>query len=123
MEVKIKRIYDTYDESDGVRILVDRLWPRGMTKERARLDEWLKDLTPSPELRVWFGHEESKFKDFATSYKAELDNNPRAQEIIQQLIAKNKDGTITLLYAAKDPKVNHALILQEYIQGKAENSS
>lgn len=111
--IKIKRIYDEPATDDGYRVLVDRLWPRGVSRERAALDEWFKDIAPSPELRQWFGHEPERFEEFSARYMAELDDNPAA---VAQLRSQEKvHGTVSLLYAAHDPVVNHAAVLREYL--------
>jgi uncharacterized protein YeaO (DUF488 family) len=102
--VQIKRIYDTPSKNDGKRILVDRLWPRGTSKEKAALDGWMKDVAPSPGLRTWFGHKPERFEEFTARYTAELDDNPSIEEL--RNIIKNSPDT-TLLYAARDPKINH----------------
>src|ERR1700743_3687105 len=115
MNVHIKRIYDDPSPDDGCRILVDRLWPRGISKEQAQLDEWLKGIAPSPELRIWFGHEPERFKEFKVQYEEELRVNPAINEL-QQIIKKNK--TVTLLYGARDPAINHAVVLSGFIQQK-----
>ena len=109
--LKIKRIYENYSEDDGYRILVDRLYPRGVKKEEAYIDLWLKAIAPSTELRKWFNHEPEKWEEFKTRYFAELDDNP-AVEIIQEKIAS---GTVTLLYSARDTEHNQALALREYL--------
>ena len=103
MGVSIKRVYDKPDPADGFRVLVDRLWPRGVSKERADLDAWLKDVAPSPELRTWWGHNPDTMEEFARRYTAEL--GPR-EEV---------NTLRTILYGAKDPVVNHARILAEYL--------
>ena len=112
--VKIKRIYETADEHDGFRVLVDRLWPRGVSKERAQVDQWRKDIAPSTQLRKWFNHDPERFEEFVHRYTEELDANREAVDMLTALFAKY--STVTLLYAAKDPKVNHALVLKEYLQ-------
>lgn len=112
MSVRIKRIYDGTSKGDGYRVLVDRLWPRGVSKEKAALDLWLKDVAPSPSLRTWFGHEPERFEEFAAKYVQELDKNPAANELRD--IIKRHDA-VTLLYAARDPKVNHAVVLKDYL--------
>ncbi len=112
--VKIKRIYETADGHDGFRVLVDRLWPRGVSKERAQVDQWCKDIAPSTQLRKWFNHDPERFEEFAHRYTEELDANREAVDMLTALFAKY--STVTLLYAAKDPKVNHALVLKEYLQ-------
>lgn len=108
--ISIKRIYEDASENDGYRILVDRLWPRGITKQRAKLDEWDKTLAPSTELRKWFGHKEERFKEFAKLYKKELLLQSAELERVQKIAEKEH---VTLLYGAKDTQVNHAIILRE----------
>lgn len=115
MSFEIKRIYEPASEDDGKRVLVDRLWPRGVTKEAARLDEWLKEIAPSPQLRTWFGHESEKFDEFASRYRLELDNDPQKQAAVRYLFSLNKAGKVTLLYGAKSDSVNHAAVLQQYL--------
>ena len=111
MEIKIKRVYEKPDEEDGIRILVDRLWPRGLTKENASVDLWLKDLAPSTELRKWFGHDPVKWKEFQKRYLLELEKNKK-----QGLLLKNqiKKGKVTLVYGAKDEEHNEAVILKDF---------
>ena len=111
-DVLIKRVYDPPAKADGKRFLVDRLWPRGLRKADAALNGWWKDLAPSPALRTWFGHEPERFDEFKRRYKAELKGNPKLEETIKSLGA----GKITLLYAAKDAKINHAIILAEVLR-------
>jgi uncharacterized protein YeaO (DUF488 family) len=108
----IKRIYDEPSNGDGFRVLVDRLWPRGVSKERAVLDLWLKEIAPSPDLRTWFNHDPARFSEFTARYQTELDTNPAVEEL-KQLAAKHQ--TVTLLYAAHDPEINHAKVLQQYL--------
>ena len=111
--LKIKRIYDSVSADDGRRILVDRLWPRGIKKNEAKIDEWLKDIAPSDELRKWFSHEPSKWQEFKKRYRSELKKN---SGLIERLIAESKRGTITLLFAAKDKEHNNAVVLKEVIE-------
>ena len=111
--LQIKRIYDEPQASDGTRILVDRLWPRGMSKERAALDLWLKNVAPSPGLRAWFGHKPDRFLEFKERYMDELAANS-AVTSLKKLLAKTPNTT--LLYAAKDPAINHAAVLKEYLE-------
>lgn len=113
--IQIKRIYDDPSESDGYRILVDRIWPRGVSKEEAKLDEWNKDLAPSTELRKWFDHDPDKFEDFSKEYKKELEYNKDELKVLHD-IAKSK--TVTLLYGAKDVKYNQAVVLKEVLDEK-----
>lgn len=110
---KIKRIYDEPAKDDGYRVLVDRLWPRGVSKERAALDEWNKDISPSPDLRAWFGHKPELFEEFTVRYREELKENPAVAAFRE---TAKKHDTITLLYAAHDPKINHAVILRDFLQ-------
>ncbi len=111
--VRIKRIYETPEKVDGFRILVDRLWPRGMDREKAGLDLWLKEVAPSLELRVWFNHEPTKFSEFRSKYIEELKGNSAARQL-QELAEKYSN--LTLLYAAKDTKTNHAFVLQKFLE-------
>jgi uncharacterized protein YeaO (DUF488 family) len=110
--LRIKRVYERPSPEDGIRILVDRLWPRGLSKDAAALDHWFKDIAPSTELRKWFDHREDRFEEFKLRYRLELKSNPALAEF--QKLAK--PGKATLLYAAHDPKVNHAVVLADYIQ-------
>ena len=100
--------------ADGTRILVDRLWPRGVSKVRAKLAFWMKDIAPSPKLRVWFGHRPERFKEFGRRYRKELTGNPAVAEL-RKLARRER---ITLLYGAHDPKINHAVVLQSILRGK-----
>lgn len=108
----IKRIYDEPEKSDGLRVLVDRLWPRGVSKEKAELDEWCKTVAPSSGLRKWFGHEAKKFEEFAKLYREELKSNEELPVIVAEW---KKHKVVTLVYAAHDPKVNHALVLRDFL--------
>jgi uncharacterized protein YeaO (DUF488 family) len=112
MELKIKRVYEKPKKEDGERILVDRLWPRGLTKERASIDLWLKDIAPSTELRKWFGHDPKKWKEFSKRYNKELKKNTKQIEILENQLKK---GTVTLVYGAKDEEHNEALVLQGFL--------
>lgn len=112
MALHIKRIYEPKDDRDGTRILVDRLWPRGLRKQDAAVDLWLKDIAPSPALRQWFGHDPAKWTEFQRRYRDELEKNSSAVEDLKRHIGKS---TATLLYAAKDPDHNHAIVLQHFI--------
>ena len=111
-KLNIKRIYELASKDDGIRILVDRLWPRGISKVRAQLDFWDKDIAPTPELRIWFGHKSERFKEFTQKYKEELKQHYDELYNIKKMLLKQN---VTLLYAAKDPKVNHAIVLKEII--------
>ncbi|MFP3195111.1 MAG: DUF488 family protein [Caldivirga sp.] len=112
--IKVKRVYDEPSSDDGVRVLVDRLWPRGLSKESARIDLWLRDVAPSDELRKWFNHDASKWEEFKRRYFKELENNKAVNELINLLRDRR---TITLLYSAKSP-YNNATALKEYLELK-----
>ena len=118
MEVVIKRVYEPYEESDGCRVLVDRLWPRGLTKERVHYDLWEKELAPSTEIRRAFGHKPENWDTFKAAYLAELNANPAATAFAQNIAGPDfaQYPRITLLYAAHDPKLNHALILAQWLR-------
>jgi uncharacterized protein YeaO (DUF488 family) len=110
--INIKRIYDEPTDSDGYRVLVDRLWPRGVSKKDARLDEWDKEIAPSPELRKWFDHKEERFQEFSRLYREELTAKPKE---LNRLKALAKREVVTLLYGAKDPAINHAVVLKKLL--------
>ena len=110
--VKLKRVYDEPSEDDGTRILVDRLWPRGLTKEKAHIDLWLKEVAPSNELRKWFAHDPEKWPEFQARYHAELNQNPTQVALLKQAVAK---GPATLVYGAKDEEHNEAIVLQKLL--------
>ncbi|MFD2209886.1 DUF488 domain-containing protein [Virgibacillus halophilus] len=117
MPVSVKRIYEEYDKNDGVRVLVDRVWPRGMSKESAKVDHWIKEAGPTSELRKWFGHDPDKFPDFKEKYKSELKENDEQKEALDKLkkLAKENDKNLTLLYSAKDTEHNQAVVLKEIL--------
>ena len=115
-EVKIKRVYYAPDGDDGTRILVDRLWPRGLTKERACVDLWLKDIAPSTELRKWFGHDPAKWEQFRERYHREIEANVNLVSLLKE---KLKGGAVTLLFAAKDAEHNEAVALQEWLNRRS----
>ncbi|AUW46203.1 DUF488 domain-containing protein [Rhizobium leguminosarum] len=112
MALRIKRIYDPEDDKDGMRILVDRLWPRGLSKQDAAVDIWLKDIAPSPALRRWFGHDPAKWTEFQRRYRDELEKNP---SVVEELKRQIQQADTTLLYAAKDVDHNHAIVLQRFV--------
>ncbi len=112
--IRLKRAYEPLSEDDGTRILVERLWPRGVSKEKAAIDLWLKDLAPSPELRKWYGHETSRWDEFRKRYLAEIEDN---SEVLNDLKQRLKVGPVTFVYAAKDELHNSALVLKEYSEG------
>lgn len=112
MTLRIKRIYDDPSAEDGVRILVDRLWPRGISKEQAKIDRWMKEIAPSDELRKKFHRDPSRWPEFKKLYFEELDANAEA---VKELRRHSREGPVTLLYAAKDPERNNAVALREYL--------
>ncbi|MBH0177140.1 MAG: DUF488 family protein [Nitrospira sp.] len=112
MKVMVKRIYASAAESDGVRVLVDRLWPRGISKEAAKLDLWLPDLGPSTALRQWFKHDPTKWEEFCRRYHSELKDK---QELVAELKGQVNKGTVTLLYSAKDEQHNQAVAFQSFL--------
>lgn len=111
-DVKIKRVYEPKETKDGYRILVDRLWPRGLTKEKVAADLWLKEIAPSTELRKWFNHEPQKWKGFQKKYLEELSENKEAVAILQ---SKIKNGPVTILFGAKDSAHNEAKVLLDFV--------
>jgi uncharacterized protein YeaO (DUF488 family) len=113
--IQVKRAYEPVLASDGYRVLVDRLWPRGLRKEDARLDEWLKELAPSDALRKWFGHDPSRFQGFRERYARELHENPAAGELLDALATRAARETVTLVYSAHDEEHNNAVVLAEEI--------
>lgn len=111
--LQLKRVYDPPEPGDGFRVLVDRLWPRGLSRERAELDLWLKEIAPSPRLRTWWNHDPARFDEFADRYRAELAGGPALEELRGVLAAH---ATVTLLYAARDRDVNHAAVLRDVLE-------
>lgn len=115
MKTKIKRVYEKPAKEDGFRILADRLWPRGLTKEKASVDLWLKEIAPSTELRKWFGHDPEKWNEFKKKYVAELKKNTATVSILKEKI---KEGTVTILYGARDEEHNEALVILDFLDEK-----
>ena len=113
MVIKVKRIYEQPSKDDGFRILVDRLWPRGLSKAKANVDLWLKDVAPSTELRKWFAHKEERWDEFKKRYFGELGNK---NELLDTILEKARSGSVTLLYSAKNDTFNNAVALVEYIE-------
>ena len=111
--IKLKRVYESPSQHDGLRVLVDRLWPRGLTKERAAVDLWLKELAPSTELRKWFDHDPAKWKQFQARYQRELHEQ---KDALVKLKEKSEEQTVTLLYGARDEKHNEAVVLKRVIE-------
>jgi uncharacterized protein YeaO (DUF488 family) len=112
VNVRIKRVYEPRHERDGKRILVDRLWPRGLTKEKAAVDLWLKDIAPSTELRKWFGHDPVRWEEFQTRYRSELKKNGAA---VSALRREAESGPVTLLFGTKDEEHNEAVVLRSIL--------
>jgi len=110
--IKIKRIYNPVSPQDGKRIYIDRLWPRGMKKEEVKIDEWLKEISPSDGLRKWFGHDPSKYAEFKKRYAKELEKH---SEILERIKKEGKGKTATLLFSAKDEKHNNAMVMKEIL--------
>ena len=110
--IAIKRVYDPPSPQDGMRILVDRLWPRGMKKEELKMMAWLKDVSPSPDLRKWFGHDPKKWRGFCSRYRTELKQHGDELRLIKR---KAKEGTVTLIYGARDQEHNEAVVLKQLL--------
>ena len=117
--LKTKRVYEPAEASDGIRFLVERLWPRGIKKEELKMETWLKDAAPSPALRKWFGHDPDKWDEFQRRYRAELESNPDAWQPILQAA---KQGNVTLLYSARDTEHNSAVLLKEFVETRLRKS-
>jgi uncharacterized protein YeaO (DUF488 family) len=113
MNIKIKRAYESTAKDDGQRILVDRLWPRGIPKDKAKIEFWPRELAPSTELRRWYGHEPEKWSEFKSRYFAELDDHP---ELIKELLGYMRRGTVTFVYSSKEQDLNNAVALKEYVE-------
>lgn len=117
-QVQVRRAYDAPESSDGTRVLVDRLWPRGLSKEKAQLDDWCKQVSPSTQLRKWYAHDPDKFDEFADRYRTELDDTERA-EALDGLRKHAATGTLTLLTAAKRSDISEATVLADLIRGES----
>ncbi|MGA9761954.1 MAG: DUF488 family protein [Gaiellaceae bacterium] len=123
MDVRLKRAYEPVAAEDGSRVLVERLWPRGVTRERARLDEWAKEIAPSPELRRWYAHDPARFAEFRRRYLGELAGH---EQELEELRRRARAGTLTLVYAARDEERNSAVVLAEVLRagsGKSKKAS
>ncbi len=116
MDVRIKRAYEQAADSDGYRVLIDRLWPRGVSKEEAHLDEWVRELAPSDELRRWFGHDPARFDEFRRRYSDELAAHA---DLLEELRTRARTETLTLVYGARDTEHNDAVVLSEILRGRA----
>ncbi|MGP1348559.1 MAG: DUF488 domain-containing protein [Stomatobaculum sp.] len=121
--IKVVRVYDLTDDTEGYRILVDRMWPRGLRKEALRLDVWAKDISPSKELRQWFGHVKERFDAFEDAYRTELSGNSKAESFVSVIRKKLKDRDVLLLYAARDFDCNHAIILREWLKERISEAN
>jgi uncharacterized protein YeaO (DUF488 family) len=113
MPISLKRVYEKPGSNDGKRILVERLWPRGLKKEEAKIDEWSREVAPSPELRVWFGHDPAKWDEFKERYWKELDNK---KDIVSKLAGESRYEKVTFVFASKEERHNNAVALKEYIE-------
>ncbi|CAH1385138.1 DUF488 domain-containing protein [Candidatus Nitrotoga sp. M5] len=113
IDIRVKRVYAEPEESDGRRVLVDRLWARGLSKEKAKVNVWIKEVAPSTELRRWYGHDPKKWDEFKSRYAAELKSNP---DQVAAILEELKAGTVTFLYSSKEEKLNNAVVLKEYIE-------
>ena len=120
MKLKIKRVYEKPQKEDGTRVLVDRLWPRGLTKEKAAVNLWLKEIAPSTALRKWFGHDPGKWTAFQKRYRQEIKKNKEQVAILNEQLMK---GNVTLVYGAKDEEHNEALVLRDWLQPKSSELS
>ncbi len=120
MAIQIKRVYDQPEETDGLRVLVDRLWARGLSKERARIDLWVKDLAPSTELRRWYGHDARKWREFKSRYGDELKKN---RAMVEELVAQVRAGQVTFLYSSTEQQLNNAMALKEYLERLVQEGS
>ena len=112
MSIQLKRAYEAVAESDGYRVLVDRLWPRGISKEEAHIDSWLKEAAPSNELRKWYNHDPEKWDEFKKRYYKELDSQPEIVEELRKIVKKSR---VTFIYSAKNETINNAVALKEYL--------
>ena len=112
-EIRLKRAYEKPAPDDGLRVLVERLWPRGLSKEHAAVDLWIKDVAPSPELRRWFNHDPARWGEFQKRYRAELRQN---KDVVDELRQKCQGGTVTFVYAARDEQHNGALVLRAFLE-------
>jgi uncharacterized protein YeaO (DUF488 family) len=110
--IRAKRVYESYDPDDGTRVLVERLWPRGFTRERLYADSWLRDIAPTAELRTWYAHDITKWPEFETRYIVEIDAQP---DLVESLLQIARHGPLTLLFAAKDPDHSSAIVLLNYL--------
>ena len=120
IEIRIKRVYEEPEESDGRRILVDRLWARGLTKEKAKVHVWVKEIAPSTELRRWYGHDPNKWTEFKSRYAAELETKP---DQVEEILGEIQAGIVTFLYSSKEEQLNNAVALKEYMESTIHNKA
>lgn len=120
LDVRVKRIYDAAERTDGHRVLIDHIWPRGVSRERARLDEWARELAPSDELRKWFDHVPERFGAFRSRYRDELESRSERLDELRRHAAR---GPLTIVYAARDREHNNAVVLAELLRGRGARSS
>ncbi|HEX6694176.1 MAG TPA: DUF488 family protein [Longimicrobiales bacterium] len=118
--IRLKRAYEPADAADGERLLVDRLWPRGLSREKAAVDEWLKDIAPSTELRKWFAHREERWPEFKKRYRSELRKH---DEIVADIARRAARGTVTLVYGARDKEHNDAVVLADAVRSRMKRKS
>ena len=118
LKVRVKRIYEPAEEADGYRVLVDRLWPRGVSKDGASLDAWMREIAPSAELRRWFGHDVSRWREFKRRYAGELDTR---QDLVAEILSMAKQRPVTLLYSARDTDHNQAVALARYLEASVRS--
>ncbi len=114
--IRLKRVYDAPDPEDGARVLVERLWPRGTSKDKAAVDLWMKEIAPSPELRKWYGHDAEKWEEFVRRYRAELESN---EDAVRRLEAMAADGHLTLVFASRDAERCSAVVLRRWMEERA----
>jgi uncharacterized protein YeaO (DUF488 family) len=117
--LKIKRVYDPPSPNDGKRILIDRLWPRGLKKEDAKVDDWIKEVAPSTELRMWYGHDPKKWAEFKRRFFSELH---RRQDLVESIVNASRKGTVTLLFGSKEERFNNAVALREFVEARMNAS-
>jgi uncharacterized protein YeaO (DUF488 family) len=120
LDIRLKRAYEPPAATDGTRVLVDRLWPRGLTKKEAAIDRWLREIAPSTELRRWFGHDPGRWHEFQRRYAAELEHHG---ELVDELVRLARQGTLTLIFGARDEEHNDAVVLRELLLGRSKEGA
>jgi uncharacterized protein YeaO (DUF488 family) len=120
MEIRMRRAYEKPDQKDGFRVLVDRVWPRGVRKDDLRLDAWLKEVAPSTQLRKWFGHDPDKWTEFKRRFASELNDRPEARQALEELEKRSRQGRVTLVYGARETRYNNAAALKDYLEENAD---